>query len=144
MREDEDARRRGALTAQRRARARRTAQARRPTMIDIANEARVSQTTVSLVLNHADGARLSTETRERVRLSLRDAFPIYFGERWEEARGIYLDKFQEIHLDRLSPLPGREAMLRAPGCVRHIPVRDSTSSGPSSGTSARRWVRRTA
>ena len=40
--------------------------ARRPTMIDVANEARVSQTTVSLVLNHADGARLSPETRERV------------------------------------------------------------------------------
>ena len=37
-----------------------------PTMIDVANEARVSQTTVSLVLNHADGARLSPETRERV------------------------------------------------------------------------------
>ena len=35
-------------------------------MIDVANEARVSQTTVSLVLNHADGARLSPETRERV------------------------------------------------------------------------------
>src|ERR1700741_1045604 len=67
MREEEDARRRGALASQRRVRARRTAQARRPTMIDIANEARVSQTTVSLVLNHADGARLSTETRERVR-----------------------------------------------------------------------------
>ena len=37
-----------------------------PTMIDVANEARVSQTTVSLVLNHADGARLAAETRERV------------------------------------------------------------------------------
>src|SRR5271169_7085035 len=47
-------------------RARRAAAARRPTMIDVANEARVSQTTVSLVLNHADGARLSAETRERV------------------------------------------------------------------------------
>ena len=39
---------------------------RRPTMVDVANEARVSQTTVSLVLNHADGARLSAETRKRV------------------------------------------------------------------------------
>jgi LacI family transcriptional regulator len=46
--------------------ARRRSDARRPTMIDVANEARVSQTTVSLVLNHADGARLSAETRERV------------------------------------------------------------------------------
>ena len=35
-------------------------------MVDVANEARVSQTTVSLVLNHADGARLSAETRQRV------------------------------------------------------------------------------
>jgi len=45
---------------------RRAASSRRPTMIDVANEARVSQTTVSLVLNHADGARLSAETRKRV------------------------------------------------------------------------------
>jgi LacI family transcriptional regulator len=35
-------------------------------MTDVANEAGVSQTTVSLVLNHADGARLSAQTRERV------------------------------------------------------------------------------
>lgn len=52
------------------------------------------------------------ETRERVRLSLRDAFPALFGERWEEARQIYLDRFGVIHLERLTPLPGREAMLR--------------------------------
>src|SRR6516162_6285868 len=45
---------------------RRAAPARRPTMIDVAHEARVSQTTVSLVLNHADGARLSPQTRQRV------------------------------------------------------------------------------
>ena len=37
---------------------RRRGSPRRATMIDVANEARVSQTTVSLVLNHADGARL--------------------------------------------------------------------------------------
>jgi LacI family transcriptional regulator len=67
MREDEGAfGRRGAREAQKRVRARRAAPARRPTMIDVANEARVSQTTVSLVLNHADGARLSAKTRERV------------------------------------------------------------------------------
>jgi LacI family transcriptional regulator len=47
-------------------RSRRPAPGRRPTMVDVANEARVSQTTVSLVLNHADGARLSAETRKRV------------------------------------------------------------------------------
>ena len=53
------------------------------------------------------------ETKGRVRLSLREAFPVYFGDRWEEARDIYLGRFREIHLERLRPLPGREAMLRA-------------------------------
>jgi phosphoglycolate phosphatase len=52
------------------------------------------------------------ETRERVRLSLRDALPAIFGDRWEEARQIYMDRFRAIHIERLTPLPGREAMLR--------------------------------
>jgi LacI family transcriptional regulator len=67
MREDEAAQS-GAIAreALKGARMKRDKPARRPTMIDVANEARVSQTTVSLVLNHADGARLSAETRERV------------------------------------------------------------------------------
>src|SRR6202051_5172033 len=58
MREDEGARGAGAREGRQRV--------RRPTMIDVANEAGVSQTTVSLGLNHADGARLSAETRARV------------------------------------------------------------------------------
>ena len=53
------------------------------------------------------------ETKERVRLSLRESFPVLFGERWEEARTIYLDRFRAIHLERLRALPGREAMLRS-------------------------------
>jgi phosphoglycolate phosphatase len=53
------------------------------------------------------------ETQNRVRLSLRESFPLHFGERWEEAREIYLDRFRAIHLERLTPLPGREAMLRS-------------------------------
>jgi len=52
------------------------------------------------------------ETKERVRLSLRESFPLHFGDRWEEARQIYLDFFRAIHLDRLSPLPGRLELLR--------------------------------
>src|SRR5258708_6118918 len=59
-----------------------------------------------------EGYRLA-EPRERVRLSLREAFPAIFGDRWEEARDIYLGRFRAIHLERLTPLPGREAMLRA-------------------------------
>ena len=53
------------------------------------------------------------ETKEKVRLSLRESFPLHFGQHWEEARAIYLDKFRAIHLDRLTPLRGREAMLQA-------------------------------
>jgi phosphoglycolate phosphatase len=53
------------------------------------------------------------ETRSRVRLSLRESFPQYFGARWEEARRIYLDAFAAIHLERLAPLPGSGALLRA-------------------------------
>jgi phosphoglycolate phosphatase len=51
------------------------------------------------------------ETRERVRLSLRESFPHHFGERWIEARQIYLDAFRAIHLERLTPLPGRRKLL---------------------------------
>ena len=52
------------------------------------------------------------ETKERVRLSLRESFPLYFGDRWEEARQIYLDIFLSIHLEKLRPLPGRVELLR--------------------------------
>jgi phosphoglycolate phosphatase len=53
------------------------------------------------------------ETRTRVRLSLRESFPIHFGDRWQEARGIYLDAFRAIHLERLNPLPGRGKLLQS-------------------------------
>jgi phosphoglycolate phosphatase len=53
------------------------------------------------------------ETKSRVRFSLRESFPRYFGARWEEARRIYLEAFAAIHLERLRPLPGRAALLQA-------------------------------
>jgi len=53
------------------------------------------------------------ETRARVRLSLRESFPIHFGDRWQEAREIYLDAFRVIHLERLNPLPGRGKLLQS-------------------------------
>jgi LacI family transcriptional regulator len=46
--------------------AHRRARLRGPTMSDVAAQAGVSQTTVSLVLNDALGARLASQTRERV------------------------------------------------------------------------------
>jgi phosphoglycolate phosphatase len=69
------------------------------------------------------------ETRERVRLSLRDAFPAIFGERWEEARQIYMDRFRAIHLERLTPLPGREVMLRTLAADGHYLAIVSNKTG---------------
>lgn len=53
------------------------------------------------------------ETRERVRRSLREAFPELFGDRWEEARDVFYGRFREIHLEKLAVQPGAEALLAA-------------------------------
>jgi phosphoglycolate phosphatase len=52
------------------------------------------------------------DTRRNVRLSLRESFPAHFGERWEEAQQLYLDRFRAIHLERLAALPGRAELLQ--------------------------------
>jgi phosphoglycolate phosphatase len=51
------------------------------------------------------------ETRERVRRSLREAFPDMFGRRWEDARDIFYRRFREIHLETLAVRPGAVALL---------------------------------
>ena len=56
----------GADSGKPRADSRRMRGARAPTMIDVAAVAGVSQTTVSLVLNNAEGVRLLDDTRQRV------------------------------------------------------------------------------
>jgi phosphoglycolate phosphatase len=75
-----------------------------------------SWSTIHEALNHVMAAMgkpswTMAETRDRVRLSLRESFPLHFGVRWEEARAIYLDRFRAIHLERLTALPGRAAMI---------------------------------
>lgn len=52
------------------------------------------------------------QTRERVRRSLREAFPERFGDRWEEAREIFYGRFRDVHLDLLAAMDGAEALLR--------------------------------
>ena len=52
-----------------------------------------------------------TQSKERVRLSLRDSFSVMFKERWEEARKIYLEAFLAVHLERLTALPGIVELL---------------------------------
>lgn len=52
------------------------------------------------------------ELRANVAGSLRDTFPIHFGNRWEEARDIYYRAFKAHHIAMLSVLPNSEDMLR--------------------------------
>lgn len=53
------------------------------------------------------------EIKEKVHRSLRDFFPVLFGEeRWAEARDIYLNYIRSLPLDRLSPLPGALEVLK--------------------------------
>lgn len=51
------------------------------------------------------------EAQRRVALSLRNAFPALFGDRWERARDIYYGHYAARHMDLLQPLPGAQAML---------------------------------
>jgi phosphoglycolate phosphatase len=53
----------------------------------------------------------STIHEARVRHSLREAFPALFGERWDEARKLYLDHFTAIHLERMAPIAGVPELL---------------------------------
>jgi phosphoglycolate phosphatase len=52
-----------------------------------------------------------TETRARVRQSMRDRFPTLFGDAWHKAADIFYDRYREIHIERLAPLPGAREML---------------------------------
>ncbi len=53
------------------------------------------------------------ETRGRVRVALRESFPVMFGERWEEARDIFYTAFRERHLDHVTPMQGAAEALMA-------------------------------
>ena len=43
------------------------------------------------------------EYRRRTGLSLRETFPDLFGDRWEEAKQVYLDAYRAHHLEMLTP-----------------------------------------
>ena len=61
------------------------------------------------------------EARLRVRSSLRDAFPKLFGERWTEARDIYLSTFAANHLAMISVMAGAAEFLEL-AKARQIPM----------------------
>jgi phosphoglycolate phosphatase len=53
------------------------------------------------------------DTRGRVRVSLRESFPVMFGDRWEHARDVFYGALTGQHLDHVAPMPGAEALLEA-------------------------------
>lgn len=46
------------------------------------------------------------ETQVHVAKSMRDSFPLLFGDDWERAGQVFHDHFAAIHMDHLSPLEG--------------------------------------
>jgi len=55
------------------------------------------------------------DTKNRVRVSLRESFPPMFGDRWEEARDIFYAAFNERHLEFVQPMPGVADALTVAG-----------------------------
>ncbi|WP_158933063.1 HAD family hydrolase [Acidisphaera sp. S103] len=53
------------------------------------------------------------DTRKRVRVSLRESFPVMFGDRWEHARDIFYETLTHQHLQHVTPMPGVPAVLEA-------------------------------
>lgn len=51
------------------------------------------------------------ETRRRVRGSMRDSYPVLFGDRWMEAGEVFYARFSAMHKETLTPLPGAGEML---------------------------------
>jgi len=51
------------------------------------------------------------KTHEEARQSLRDHFPILFGDRWQEAREIFYDAFARLHLEQIVPMDGAAEAL---------------------------------
>jgi phosphoglycolate phosphatase len=53
------------------------------------------------------------DTRNRVRVSLKESFPVMFGDDWERARDIFYGAFRGNHLDHVAPMPGAAEALIA-------------------------------
>ncbi len=53
------------------------------------------------------------DTKNRVRVSLRDSFPVMFGDQWERARDIFYSTLTDTHLNHVVAMPGVPDVLRA-------------------------------
>ena len=53
------------------------------------------------------------DARNRIRVSLRESFPVMFGPQWERARDIFHDAFSRQHLEHVTPMHGVPEALEA-------------------------------
>ena len=61
------------------------------------------------------------ETKNRVRVALKESFPVMFGDAWESARDIFYDAFRSDHLANVTPMPGAaEALLAGAAWPRGV------------------------
>ena len=52
-----------------------------------------------------------SKTRNRVRKSMRESFPILFGKRWKEASDLFLNEMRKDHLTKLEVISGIPGLL---------------------------------
>lgn len=53
------------------------------------------------------------DTKNRVRVALKESFPVMFGDDWEKARDIFYAAFREDHLSHVQPMAGVAEVLEA-------------------------------
>lgn len=53
------------------------------------------------------------QAQSKVAKSMRDSFPGMFGDRWPEARDVFYQSYEDLHLIHLRALDGAEALLHA-------------------------------
>jgi phosphoglycolate phosphatase len=97
------------------------------TLVDSWGTIHAALNTMFAQMDHAPWSM--AETQLKVRKSLRDAFPAMFGDCWEQARDIYLQAFEALHIERLSPLPDSEALLKAIAAEGHYIALVSNKTG---------------
>ena len=69
---------------------------------------------LNMTLRHMDHPEWTYDrVRSEVKQSMRDSFPVMFGDKWEDAAAHYRKSYRSIHLDQLVPLPDVEIMLEA-------------------------------
>jgi len=51
------------------------------------------------------------EVRTRVRKSMRESFPVLFGDKWQDAAEVFYARYGAIHTELVQPIAGMEKML---------------------------------